>query len=524
MHEEATRDTPAIAPAPDEALTHARPPAADPANGGAPTPGAARPSRLPRLKRPPRALAALMGAAFLLAVAWALVIPPFHAPDEDEHYVYSQSLAENLSLPPSHSWTTRGPQLSPAVRTAEQYARTRLFWKPQGSAVRPPWDSFAVREYTAALHRLSSAQLSHVDSAANQGGDPPLYHAWEAVAYRLTPSSSPFSRLFVMRLWSALLILLTVAGAWLLAGEVLGRDRTLQLLAAGCVGLQPMITFMSSGVNPDAGAYAASAFVLWLGVRVIRRGPSRENVVGLLAALAVMGLMKVSTLTMAPAVGLALFIAARRAHVRLSGGWRRWLAGAAGLAIAAGLVLATTRHSLKYVLRPSQTGGFLSYLWQYYLPRLPSQKPVPQLPAHAFYSIWFKGAWAEFGWRELAFPAAVYKVLAGVSAATFLGAGLALIRRRLRIDRAVVGFLAAAAVGLVLGLHVAEYYAEHRWGGPINEGRYLLALLPIAGLAVAVAVMNLARRRRSLATAVVLGAMLVLNLFSLGLAAGAFYA
>ena len=135
----------------------------------------------------------------------------------------------------------------------------------------------------------------------------------------------------------------------------------------------------------------------------------------------------------------------------------------------------------------------------------------------------FKGAWAEFGWRELAFPAAVYKVLAGVSAATFLGAGLALIRRRLRIDRAVVGFLAAAAVGLVLGLHVAEYYAEHRWGGPINEGRYLLALLPIAGLAVAVAVKNLSRWR-SLATAVVLGAMLVLNLFSLGLAAGAFYA
>src|SRR5207245_9063555 len=138
--------------------------------------------------------------------------------------------------------------------------RTRLSGTPQGSSPPPPWDSFAVREYTAALHRLSSAQLSHVDSAANQGGDPPLYHAWEAVAYRLTPSSSPFSGLFVMRLWSPLLILLTVAGAWLLAGEVLGRDRTLQLLAAGCVGLPPIITITSSGVNPDAGAHAGASF------------------------------------------------------------------------------------------------------------------------------------------------------------------------------------------------------------------------------------------------------------------------
>jgi hypothetical protein len=285
-----------------------------------------------------------------------------------------------------------------------------------------------------------------------------------------------------------------------------------------------MITFMSAGVNPDAGAYAAAAFVLWLGVRVIRRGPSRENVLGLLVALVVMGLMKVSTLTLALAVGLALFIAARRARIRLSGGWRRWVAGAAGLALSAALVLATTKHSLRYLLHPSQIGGFVSYLWQYYLPRLPSQKPVPGLPAHAFYAIWFKGAWAEFGWRELHFTPAVYKVLAAVSAGTFVGAGAALLRRRVRIDRAVVGFLAAAGVCLVLGLHVAEYYAVHRWGGPINEGRYLLPLLPIAGLAVAVGVANVPRQWRSPAAALVLGSMLVLNLFSLGLAVGAFYA
>src|SRR2546428_295235 len=54
MHEEATRDTPAIAPAPDEALTHARPPAADPANGGAPPPRAPPPRPAERQAGPRR--------------------------------------------------------------------------------------------------------------------------------------------------------------------------------------------------------------------------------------------------------------------------------------------------------------------------------------------------------------------------------------------------------------------------------------------------------------------------------------
>ncbi len=517
MPEEATRD---IAPAP--AAEGAREPAPAPAlDARDPSSSPARLRR--RLARIPSPLAALLGASLLLTIAWSFAIPPFHAPDEDEHYVYVQSLAEDLRLPPAHSFATPGAQLTPGLRLAEAYGKTHQFWKPQQVPVRPPWNRDAERAFAAAFRKLTPAQRRHVDSAVNQGGDPPLYHAYEAIAYRITPSASPFARLLVMRLWSSLLVLLTVTGAWLLAGELFGRNRMLQLLTAGCVGLQPMITFMSSGVNPDAGAFAGAAFVLWLGVRVLRRGPTRANVIGLLVALALTALVKTSLLTLAPAVLIALVLAARRSGVRVRRGWRSAVVVGVGLAAVVALGLVATGRALRFLAGGSKLGAFLSYLWQYYLPRLPSQSPVPGLPRHAFYTVWLRGSWAEFGWSEIHFPASVYRVLALVTAVIFVAAVVGLLRRRAAIERAILAFFAAATIGLVLGLHVADYYAVRKWGGPLLQGRYILAVLPIAGVAAAFAVTNLRARWRPVATAAMLGGLLAFNLASLALVAGAFY-
>ena len=471
----------------------------------------------------PRALSALLGASLLITIAWSLVIPPFHAPDEDEHYVYVQSLAEHLRLPPAHSFRTPGPQLTPALRLAEAYAQTHGFWKPQQAPVRPPWNREAERGFDAAFRKLSPAERRRVDSAINQGGDPPLYHAYEALAYLVTPSASPFARLVVMRLWSCLLVLLTVIGTWLLAGELFGRHRTLQLLAAGCIGIQPMITFMSSGVNPDAGAFAGAAFVLWLGVRVLRQGPTRANVIGTLVALALTALVKTSLLTLAPAVGLALLLAAHRTGFRVRRGWTGVVLVGAGLVVVVGLALAATDRALRFLAGGAKLGAFFSYLWQYYLPKLSSQSPVPGLPRHAFYTRWVRGSWAEFGWSEIHFPDPGYKVLAVVSVAVFVGALAALIRRRVIVEGAILAFFALASVGLILGLHVADYYAVRKYGGPLLQGRYIVALLPIAGVAAAAAVTNLAPRWRPGTVSAILGAMLAFNLASLALVAGAFY-
>ncbi|MGG7379194.1 hypothetical protein ACQ7B2_10720, partial [Escherichia coli] len=62
-----------------------------------------------------------------------------------------------------------------------------------------------------------------------------------------------FDRLYAMRMWSALLLAAAVVATWLLVGELTGGDRLAQLIASGVVGLQPMASFISASINPDAG-------------------------------------------------------------------------------------------------------------------------------------------------------------------------------------------------------------------------------------------------------------------------------
>ena len=48
---------------------------------------------------PPAPLSLLLTATLLLGCVWALVVPPFQAPDENAHVAYVQSLAEHRALP-----------------------------------------------------------------------------------------------------------------------------------------------------------------------------------------------------------------------------------------------------------------------------------------------------------------------------------------------------------------------------------------------------------------------------------------
>ena len=66
---------------------------------------------------------------------------------------------------------------------------------------------------------------------------------------------------------------------WLLAGELLGRDRGAQLLAGAVCGLAPMATFVSAAVTPDALIFPLWGLAFWLMARVVRRGarPARRR-------------------------------------------------------------------------------------------------------------------------------------------------------------------------------------------------------------------------------------------------------
>ena len=81
----------------------------------------------------------------------------------------------------------------------------------------------------SARSTASSAQLAKQPASARKNGTgpnaaanyPPLYYAYEAVAYELSPARSLLGRMFFMRLATTLLLVVTVWLTWLIAAELL---------------------------------------------------------------------------------------------------------------------------------------------------------------------------------------------------------------------------------------------------------------------------------------------------------------
>ena len=489
----------------------------------------------------PAPLAALLAAVITVGVAWALVMPPWQVPDEDTHFAYVQSLVERERLPGGP-----GSSRSTEQRLASAHARAELIRGAPGR--KPEWRADAYGGWAQLDALLPDAARRDGGGFARTRNNPPAYYLYEALPYAAASDGDVFSRLYAARIWSALLVLVTVCATWLLAGE-LGAPRLLQLSAAATSGLHPMVTFISASVNPDAMLIAAWAVALWSGVRLFMRGFSGPGGAALIAAAVAATAIKSASWALAPAVLFAFVVAVGRLkHGRVRGAVLATglLAGGivAALALARTSTIAETTQALH--LAPdglADLGRFAGYLWQFYLPRPWFVEELATLPPRPAYETWVVGSWGAFAWGEVRFPPVVYGLVAASGAIIAMGALTRVAHRRAAIDPAAIGFLAIAAVALVAGLHWVDFrvadessalardLVEARQipldgmaSNPFLKGRYLLPLVPLAGLAVAGALSWLPVQRRAAAVSVLLGALVVAQVAALGVVAGRFYA
>ena len=71
------------------------------------------------------------------------------------------------------------------------------------------------------------------------------------------------------------------------------------------VGLQPMESFISSSVNPDAMVFACWALAFWIGVRILNRGLTLGWGVAFLAVVGAAILAKATSYALVPAALLS---------------------------------------------------------------------------------------------------------------------------------------------------------------------------------------------------------------------------
>ena len=476
--------------------------------------------------RPPVSLVALMLVALLLSFTWTLATPAFQAPDEQSHFAYTQLLGEKFELPGTASKPIYSAEhiRGAAAVNADQVAAQPL--------TPPEWSETLERRWRRATVKDASGDGGGTHSASSY---PPLSYLWQSVGYRLFASGDFFDKLFGARLFSALWLPITVLGTWLLAGELFGPRRELQLLAAAVPALLPMPAFISGSVSPDGMLYAIWSVVLWLGVRSLRRGMPLGSTVAFCALVGVACVTKSVSYALLPPALLVLGVGLWRRRSEplprlalVAGGGLAALALTLGtwIVIARGLDRTAAANVSAGVGAASGTDvrELLSYVWQYYLPRLPFQKPsVAHDIGYPAYRVWIVLGWGAFGWLEVKFVDAVYRVLAVFTAVVGVAAVVAIWRARRRLDLGVLAFLALTTAGLLAGLHWSDYHVLVA-GNHFMQGRYIFPLVGLMGCALAAAASLLGPRFRGPAIGATIGGLFVFHLFSLGLVLERFYA
>lgn len=510
--------------------------------------------------RTPRPLATLLVAVAVFGVCWALIVPPFQGPDEIQHYSYVETLVERHTLPGRGASAEIDPGVDQATPTSQTFtylgAKRKRLANPASSAVLDAISSLNASGVTVGLAKPEQTDVAHeqwLRRAASQdktdGGGafpgstyPPLYYGFEALGYALARNGTVIDHLYAARLWSVLCLLLTTIGVWMLVGQIAGRRRELQLVAAACVGFWPMVGFMSATVNPDALLYATWTWTLWAMAVIITEGLTARRLVVLATLFGAAVLTKETSAALV--VPLAFVVGLGFLRLRREGrkAWLRpliVLVAVLGIPAAAlvAMSVAGDRPLLSQVTQSMSALGnpkeFASYVWEYYLPQLPGQTLhdyyIPNVSSYPAYNIWIAGAWGAFGWVTLYFPKSLYPWFLAVTLAIGAAAVTSLLRLWLRADTRtwmrtfgvpMLATFALAAFALLLGLHLTEYKLR----SPTNQGRYLFPLAGLAGATVATALLWLPGRLRAHAVAAVLAALVIFEVGALGFVAAHYYA
>jgi hypothetical protein len=165
-----------------------------------------------------------------------------------------------------------------------------------------------------------------------------------------------------------------------------------------------------------------------------------------------------------------------------------------------------------------------SYLWQFYLPRLPSTDG--SIARGYGVGEVFERLVSGFGMLEANFPRNVLLALKVTALGAAVHAVVGLIHRRRDIRRRLdlVLVYAATALGYMALLHAVSFRSLLASTDPVITGRYLLPLLPLYGAAVALAVAWLPRRWAPVAGGVAVSGVLLLQLGAMGVLFTRFYA
>ncbi|HWX86697.1 MAG TPA: DUF2142 domain-containing protein [Solirubrobacteraceae bacterium] len=477
--------------------------------------------------RVPRAAWVCALVACLNALCWSFLTPPFEVPDEPFHFAYTQQLAENHRLPTSNAYAF-SPEEEVVERDIHLY---EVHQSPENRTI-----SSAAEERS-----LEEALAQHPSRRGNGavGGayySPPLYYLLQTIPYGLASGGTLLDQLQLMRMLNALMGGLTALFVFLFLREALPRARWAWTVGGLGVALAPMLGFMSGAMSPDAMLAAVSAAIFYLLARAFRRGLTLRLAILIGVAIVVGFLTKLTFIGLAPGIVLGLVVLAVRSARTHGRSAYRNLGVALAIAVSPvciyALVNVASGHgglgivsrSLKFEHAQGSIFDKASYIWQLYLPRLPTMRNYfPGL--FTTRQLWFDRLVGFYGWLDTSFPRWVDK-LALVPTGILVALGIRALlgdRAALRRRLAEIVVYGAMCLGLLALIGLSSYYSSPSEGLGYAEPRYFLPLLALFGLGLALAARGAGQRWGPAVGAVIVVLLLAQNIFSQLLVVGRYY-
>jgi hypothetical protein len=454
-----------------------------------------------------RDLLILFAIALGVRALWAVLIPPWQAPDEPDHYIYISHIVEQGALP--HPPYPPYPEYPDEfLQSADLTLFNKISATVAGSSV-PALPYFPVAHDYAAARQYTAPQGDRFTSAGGRATNyPPLYYLVETIPYRLFRSQPILARLFAVRVGSAVLGGFACLFAYLTGYEA-RRTRRWGWALGLSAALMPMYVFITSTTNNDVAMDLGASALIWLLVRLYRMEAVTGRfalIVGLVSGLTL--LTKPGPLPVVIAVGAVIFFKLfplRDRSWRVSrGGLRAFGLYAAGGIAGYGPWILYRYHyfgdfspgvgALMHLFRPltgltdvaasapahpgiaypsapiplaSLHYSFLDYL------RFEQHLGGPHL-----YWLFIKTFWGDFGWLDVLLPDRAFALIAAFCLIGLVGLIVQIVlqanwRPMLLLLAGVVLF---QAIFLFLG--VDYYYGFARTGEAVGlQGRYFFPIL-----------------------------------------------
>lgn len=217
-------------------------------------------------------------AITLIIFVWSLVVPVFEFPDEQAHFGSVEFLLSNGRVPVGNE-----EDMTPEMKGTQEYLGIYRNDQGQNKYTYHPEFLLDYSDTYLGPHELEIIALNTPDLrssyvATEAARYPRAYYDYESFFLRLVNNQDIITRLFVSRLGSLLISALLALFVFKI-GKLIFRSQSLALTLAVMVMLQPMMSFVTAGINSDNLHNLFFTMMIYFSLCFITNKPSLTDLV-----------------------------------------------------------------------------------------------------------------------------------------------------------------------------------------------------------------------------------------------------